>query len=536
MALAKAYLDLKNTDKQREELRHLFQSLSFSHFRDARDMFQRLHLTYDIFGKLPTELSENVAVHLPLYQCYQARRVSKRWKEVLSSDHLIKQILASQSLDPQHPSGTLPNNIHLNLLSQNLDAYLGCYPFSVMNQDIPYNGTIRYAYHVAYADGNLVWINAGNRRSLEMLNLVSGIRDTLTSPNRARLAALAVSSTIAVALDMSAKCHIWILSAPRNVCHRALQLDSSLCRGIAVSSSSLVLYRETGGQGISTVQFTTWELADVTTKEFTHTFDCEILTRARCGLTRDGRSLEILAHVISQPCDCEMRYIRSDLAGHIEAQASRRCPWPHLPSESVARGLGRPFDPFMLDSFPVPSINSQGATVWRLFRVSYDTTQKQLKVKSIILHGTAPWTAHLRAMQVSKEIARHMSEDDFGSRLFPASELRRGAGSVPSHLSKYLNQFHLSTPRRAGELDELALLMGDERFLVANTREGVTVWCFDKQITMPNEDIQYRERRQQEVKARVNECRIKEDLLKGINSSNDGEEDKQGSISIAHEE
>ena len=513
MALTQAYLSLEDADKQRKELQHLVQSLSFSHIREMRDMFRRLHLTCDIVGELPTELSEQVMLHLPLYQCYQARRVSKRWNKVLSSDHLIKQIVDSQSLALQHVQSSYHNDTDLTSISQNLDAYLRCYPFSMMNQHILYEETWRYATHVAYAQSNLVWIDADDQRSLKILNLASGFRDTLTTPNRAKLDEVAVSSTIAVALCSSAKCHIWILSASPETRYRNLQLDSSINRGIAVSSSGVSLYQPFLRQGISAVRFIIWEVANERTREFTHTLKHLISKPVRCGFAEDGRSLMMLAHMVPHhKGECEIHYLRSDLVGNIEAQTSEQCPWLHVPNKYISRLPGQAINGPILDSFISPNLNGNSVAIRNLFKVTYDSTQEQLKIKCTNPHDAALWAQHPQAA-FGQGIAAYGSWDDFGSRCFPLKELATGVGAIPKHIRMSLDKIQLpSLPCPPDE--EFSLVLGDGRFLIANTRAGITVWCFDKRITMPNEDTEYRRRRESELKELINQQRVKEELLK----------------------
>ena len=89
MALANAYKGLGDMRMQQEELRKLIQSLPFSHIRDVCNLINGLDLRFEILGNLPRELSDKILEHLSLYQCFQARRVSQRWKEIFSTDHII---------------------------------------------------------------------------------------------------------------------------------------------------------------------------------------------------------------------------------------------------------------------------------------------------------------------------------------------------------------------------------------------------------------------------------------------------------------
>ena len=47
------------------------------------------------------------------------------------------------------------------------------------------------------------------------------------------------------------------------------------------------------------------------------------------------------------------------------------------------------------------------------------------------------------------------------------------------------------------------LLFGDETFFISTFFLGFSVWCFDKNVQMVNEDIDYKENRRKKIKERL---------------------------------
>ena len=64
------------------------------------------------------------------------------------------------------------------------------------------------------------------------------------------------------------------------------------------------------------------------------------------------------------------------------------------------------------------------------------------------------------------------------------------------------------------KISEFTIVLGDDRFFIANTRLGITVWWFDEDVRMLNEKYEFHERRQEQLRARVAELRAKEEALK----------------------
>lgn len=235
MALVKAYKGLTNPVEQQAELAELTKSLSFSHARRVTQLLHSDNFRYDIVGRLPPELYQHIFQHLPLYQIFKCRRVSRRWQEILSSDRVTKQGLG-QWCPADHASSDVP----LTEVARRVDAYQQGKPFSMMIfKDIKYNSQEKYTTHVSYADAILAWIGCEDSRSVEILDIRSEHRKHLFTPNRDELFQIANSSTIAAVLSKSAKCYIWRLDDGTLL--RTVQFDSASFQTLLIVKSTFAL-------------------------------------------------------------------------------------------------------------------------------------------------------------------------------------------------------------------------------------------------------------------------------------------------------
>jgi len=63
-----------------------------------------VHRRVDIIGKLPLELVHYIFQRLPLYQLFQAQRVSRQWCEVLSAPQTVDLLLRPWFLKAETPT------------------------------------------------------------------------------------------------------------------------------------------------------------------------------------------------------------------------------------------------------------------------------------------------------------------------------------------------------------------------------------------------------------------------------------------------
>ena len=236
MALVQAYKTISDPHEQQTELAALIKTLPFSRVRKLRQLLHPDNFRCDIIGRLPPELSQLVIQHLPLYQVFQSRRVSRSWQGILSTGQVIKQALGQW-----YPADHASSNVLLTEVAQRADAYQQGNPLAMtIVDDISYSNDAYNSTHVAHADGILAWIDCECLRSVEILDVQSGFRKRLTTPNRDKLSTIAVSSTIAAVLSESAKCYIWRIG--EGTLLRAIQLHSAGNKTMLVAHSTMVLF------------------------------------------------------------------------------------------------------------------------------------------------------------------------------------------------------------------------------------------------------------------------------------------------------
>lgn len=139
-------------------LNGLVDNLTHDQIRELRNAIGGVDLCYDIVAYLPLELSQMILQHLPLYQCFQARRVSRKWKDIISSPSTIDSILHDwyPTTDTRLciPDGLSAESAAF-LKAEHVDAFKTGRPFSMMTHDLHGFNDGLDAEKFAYADGML---------------------------------------------------------------------------------------------------------------------------------------------------------------------------------------------------------------------------------------------------------------------------------------------------------------------------------------------------------------------------------------------
>ena len=181
----------------------------------------------DPVGKLPFELSYQIFKHLEVYQILQARRVSRRWSQILSSSQFVEPLILTPwfgSSDIASPTSkrrlqrTLASSEILSpgngasLQARHIDSYRNGTAFSMA---IGKWGTqLRGAHildHFQFAGSNLAWI--GRRMGcIKLKCLISGEELNIFTPKHVEVRQIAISNTTLVAITPSGKCCAWDLS------------------------------------------------------------------------------------------------------------------------------------------------------------------------------------------------------------------------------------------------------------------------------------------------------------------------------------
>ena len=111
-------------------------------------MIDQVSFYCDIVANLPVEITALILQYLPLYQVFQAQRVSQKWRLILSSAQMVDSLLHpwySGSSASLFIPDNLPESTVASIKAEHVDAYRTGNPFSLSFYDAS-------CFRVAYAE------------------------------------------------------------------------------------------------------------------------------------------------------------------------------------------------------------------------------------------------------------------------------------------------------------------------------------------------------------------------------------------------
>lgn len=245
-------------------IQSLLRSLPRTHLRELADHAASLDFRFDIIGNLPIEILCLVFMNLDIYQAFQLRRVSKRWLAALSAPQIVESMLCPWfSLGPVDLR--MPPNVSeeesLAIKAEHVDAFKTGNPFSMVQgewkiEDPANDRVFDYGY------GRIAWFEAASTR-LHVRNLESGQNTVYTPSSREKLQIVRLSSDIVAALTASGKCYVW--EHATGVSHK-IRLPSAWFSALAVSGKSLAIAH--AAEIPREKYITTWTLSNLRTRSF----------------------------------------------------------------------------------------------------------------------------------------------------------------------------------------------------------------------------------------------------------------------------
>lgn len=500
-ALVALFQGLNANALQRRALKALVKTLTHQQIRELRITAEEVDLRCDIIAELPLELSQVILQYLPLYQAFQARRVSSKWKQILSSPQTVEYLLRHWFPAPAAdtalhiPHGLSESSI-LSLKAEHIDAYRTGHAFTYASRKLncfPDNSDPRtVADLVAYADGIMAWADTTDSGFVKSLDLRTGQEWSFLPEARTRVNAIAVSSSMIAALG-SGRCHVWKFRAGDQYC---LRLPSNKGQEIAVSGETLVivtkLWETTIVEASFCVEVTTWTLKDQRTSSF-----CVALPPKKRGYTFDfknmldntGESLLLFEGVYipdhQHDKATHFHYIRTSLNGDVLTQGVLE-----VPGIQDCHACS--------DDFVPKEANGQ-AVIWsfakrqrecdnfsELMPISYNFREDRLEYRTQEITCLRITKPQLTSPLFYWKHAAYILNSDPDIPVLRVIDLQNSTCSEAEMGFSIKNQkFDL---RPYEEYEPNPFLLGDEIFLISVFAHGFGVWCFDANVRIFNEE------------------------------------------------
>ena len=506
-------------------MRGLARHLTYDHFRtlfSAKDSSIIDNLGwgfhYDIIAELPVEISQKIFLYLPLQQCFKAQRVSRRWRKLLSApqtmERLIRWWYPRGDMDLCIPDGLSIEAI-INLKAEHIDAFRTGYPFSKSTLvGVPDHSPTPPVGSIAYARGVLAWIHPDPSdrisrsigRSIETLDLKTHLRRHFIAEDRTSFHTIAMSSTIIAALDHAGRCHVWNISHSDKIC--LLQLPSAGYDRLEASGPALAIASSSQDRD-GKIEVFTWSSQSRKTQSFLLQ-----LQPLQSGFGREwkitleprGESLLLFQRIFRkrvfgvrgisdfQPEQQDGFYFtRASLDGQICAQGQYKC---------LSGMCGVPSGREYLGKIRTVEVNGS-ATLWlfhstnygpynndagetgllEIIRICFNFEESSFKVEERKFADTSLYHSNTSILSIWKDILYWGDPADTNSRII---DFRESTCEMTKLSRKWA--FDLC------EGDAKHVFM-DETFFIHVLPKGWTVWCFDKNIQMANEDLEYGEAR-----------------------------------------
>ena len=473
--------------------------MTHQQIRELRSAIEEVDLHCDVIAELPLEISQIVLQHLPIHQIFQARRVSSKWRQILSSAQTVEPLLrgwfpkGNVGLSLQIPEGVSSESV-ASLKAEHVDAYRTGHAFTYASHERDCS-TPRSTYElVAYAEGFMAWISPERDNQVRSLDLKTGQKWLFVLADRTKAKNIAISSSMVV-VSTSECCHVWSLTTGESHYLRYSKPSYSECF-VSVSGESLAFAQfvnSIGGKCGFEAQ--TWTLKDQRPSRFFLAVPTETdgETDARSVMLDSNRETLVFFYTSTPWFGATMRFCfsRTNLDGDVLAQGDIETPSISgsysecceclVPKEANGRAV-------------IWSFNEGGSSS-ELMLIGYNFQESCLEIRSHKVDGLGKSIDIGSKGFYWKDVVYYLDHEKEPCilKVVDLQELTCRDAKVDIPTSTKDLRTSKEFPR---------YLFGDETFVIAIIGPVTYIWCFDKNVQMVNEDISYRENRKKNIKKR----------------------------------
>ena len=475
--------------------------MTHQQIRELQSAIEEVDLHRDFIAKLPLEIAHIILQYLPIHQAFQARRVSSKWRQILSSAQTVELLLrdwfpkGGDGLGLRIPEGVSSKSL-ASLKAEHVDAYRTGHAFTYASHEWDARGP-RLA---TYAEGIMAWVDGNHSNLIRSIDLKTGNEGLLTLENGTNIDAIAMSSSMVVAVS-SEDCHVW--TSTRGESHR-LRFPASVPGHIMVSvsrESLAIAYSINPMVGEQGFKVLTWTLKDqklcrffVATPEKSYTWSImldsngETLLFFFISLSRRGASMQF-------------HYTRTNLDGDVLAQGVTET--PRLERDRQFFNSAVPKEVNGRAVIWAYAMSPQGVHDFSgLILIYYNFQEHRLEYRAHTINGLNQNSNTRSQLFCWKDTAYYLEDEDERCRFkvidLRASTCREAMMTIPISTSNL-------RLREDGRHEPL--LFGDETFFITTFSPGFGVWCFDKNVQLHNENTSYKEKRTNNINQRLNSKR-----------------------------
>ncbi|KAL8722306.1 MAG: hypothetical protein Q9225_001211 [Loekoesia sp. 1 TL-2023] len=494
---------LKSVDERSTFVQSLLESIPRKHIRELAYHAAAVDFRFDIIGNLPVEVLYMIFAYLEIYQAFQLRRVSKIWLKRLSAPDFVEAILqpwfALGDVDLRMPSNISAEEA-LAIKAEHVDAFQTGNPFSMTQGEWAFRLDDMITHRLSnidYSCGRLAWVDE-HPGLLHVRNLESGHETLHMPPNREKISGIRLSSDIVAAHTASGKCYVWdcATGAPHS-----LQLPSAWVIALTTSGKSLAVLHNAEVE--ERFDITTWHLDTRQTRSF------QVTLQGRPWARNNQLLLEI------RVTDDSVLFLEQDMGPPDEIFFTRYT----LDGSVIAKGtsglVNRTFRSGFLETITVPPQQSSFSVCLR----KLDCIQVEDEEDEAGTGGIVRNVYNLRNGRFQSLREPAIPYEDFRKfdgalggcwyfwkdaafqfvyswrGFYPSDAFNLSTGAKKDAYLQELEHYSEHWFRYNCPLERMRLF-GDEIYMVRVHSRGFTVFCFDKNITMANEDTKFRQLRE----------------------------------------
>ncbi len=483
-------------------LEGLIRNMSHQEIRDVKSSLENVNFPTDIFIKLPLELSQMVAQYLELSQAIRARRVSRSWRNILTSSQITGCLLR-----PWQGASTLriPRGISQNAVSsvkaECITAYRSGAAFDqrTLRQLISKNGPI--SNNVAYSNGKIAWID-GTTTTMHVLSLEDHGNWLKKERNGEALSQLALSTSMVAVTSLTGDC--WITDFAEDLEHQFHLSLENVEKIVAAKKTLGILYRRSSTDDIQ-VGVTTWTLDDPVPRHFAvnlHRESKEYVKNRDLKIMLDKSGQSVIVFERAAEKAYVVYFTRFSLEGRVQAEGSLELPdmyWYNENSQGStptdANGWATVWSYSSYSAYSSYSL-SEGGQYKRMLRVQYKLDRDVFRLKEDFFKDSEDLVTSNVFFWNDVAYSELAPDLDYGS-LLGIIDFSNKSSLDPAIMGNdaALQLQNWGEYRRGDYLE--TVLLGDERFLVYACQAGLIVWAFDKNHGMTETDGDFSDKRKQ---------------------------------------
>lgn len=511
----------------------------------SKGEIQKLYRWTDAIAKLPLEICQNITQHLAFQEVFAAQRVSTIWQNKFGSPELTRPLLGRRcekwdtTLASDMPDGQSIGT-QIAQKAKYVTAYRTGKAFSMWHCKWDFRISPKLSRSVAYFDGILAFITKQNK--IHVRDLDSG-KSELFTPEipEDRLRSVGVSSFIVAAITESGVCHIWELEAKKLHSIRVPvpphPSQRMISQALIVANNTVLIQHDVDAAHPFNFILTAWRLnADIAAHA-----RITIPTRSSAIWLSRG-SLKIMLNSAGD----SILYCNKcrDNKGMLGFQFVRLSVFGELQEDNFLQ-LPYSVDHYAEANISVPTdgqivfwtfVSQQHIRIWgsakqenklEVISVVYDPITHGLLTKRVLLssddnigpgeytederspitkvkynvffwkdtayYRTFRYTNHqmssvLKVIDFNNATCR---DADMGTMPGAASHaISNHKGCEDSHFTEAFSWLH-------------SVFMGDGKYLINFNLRECRVWCFDKNVTMADQDLEYKIRMNEERGVRL---------------------------------